>query len=223
MKPSPHSSSSSSPAAPIRVLIVDDHFTARIGLAMPINQENDMQVVGEARTVEEAVSLYRELRPDVVTMDYRLPDGDGPSAVARIRAEFPEAKVLLFSAFDGEEPVYRALEAGVRGYLSKESDCAGMLSAIRAIFAGESVISEALLRKAELRRSRPSLTLRELEILKLLAVGNCNKQIADRLGFSESLIKQELMRVFDKLGAQDRAHAATLAIERGLLEMGGPT
>lgn len=203
----------------IRVLVVDDHFMARIGLTMPINQEKNMTVVAEARNGAEALELFRVHRPDVVTMDYRMPDHDGPGVVASIRKEFPGARVLLLSAFDGEEHVFQAMEAGVCGYLTKNSACADVLAAIRSIHQGETVFPPELAAKAEARRDRPGLTPREVQILQLLAGGNSNKEIARQLGFSESLIKQELVRIFDKLGARDRAHAATLAIERGIVDL----
>lgn len=216
MKNSPSTPGS---APRIRVLIVDDHFMARIGLAMPINQETDMTVAAEARTAQEALDFYRQHLPDVVTMDYRLPDLDGPQAVKQIRAEFPGARVLLLSAFDGEEHVHRALQAGVCGYLTKSADCEEVLSAIRCIHGGGTVLPATLAAKATARQFRPDLTERELEILRHVAMGTTNKEIAFRLGYSESLIKQHLVRVFTKLGAHDRAHATTLAIERGLVEL----
>jgi DNA-binding NarL/FixJ family response regulator len=213
------SPNASTPPSVIRVLIVDDHFMARIGLALPVNQESDMTVVGEARTAGEALELYRELLPDIVTMDYQLSDGDGPSVVQSIRDENPGARVLMLSAFDGEEQVYRAIQAGVCGYLSKNSACSEVLEAIRTIHGGGTAFPLNLALKAQARHNRPELTPRELRIMTLLCQGTTNKEIAGQLGFSESLIKQELVRIFDKLGANDRAHAATLAIERGLVRL----
>jgi DNA-binding NarL/FixJ family response regulator len=199
----------------IRIMLVDDHFMARIGLALPINQQPDMQVIAEACNGEEALELYRQHLPDVVIMDYALPDKTGPEIVTAIRAEFPGTRVLLLSAHEGEEHIHRAIEAGVCGYLTKNSDCALVLGSIRSIASGHSAFPPAIAAKAAARRQRPGLTERELEILNLLAQGNTNKLIAAELGFSESLIKQELVRIFDKLGAKDRAHAVMLAIERG--------
>lgn len=199
----------------IRIMLVDDHFMARIGLALPINQQPDMQVIAEACNGEEALELHRQHLPDVVIMDYALPDKTGPEVVTAIRTEFPGARVLLLSAHEGEEQIYRAIEAGVCGYLTKNSDCALVLDSIRSIATGHSAFPPAIAQKAAARRLRPILTERELEILNLLAQGNTNKLIAAELGFSESLIKQELVRIFDKLGAKDRAHAVMLAIERG--------
>jgi two-component system, NarL family, response regulator len=198
-----------------RIMLVDDHFMARIGLALPINQQPDMQVIAEACNGGEALELYRQHLPDVVIMDYALPDKTGPEIVTSIRTEFPGARVLLLSAHEGEEHIHRAIESGVCGYLTKNSDCALVLDSIRRIATGHSAFPPAIAQKAAARRMRPDLTERELEILNLLAQGNSNKLIAAELGFSESLIKQELVRIFDKLGAKDRAHAVMLAIERG--------
>ncbi|MEY4245946.1 MAG: hypothetical protein RLZZ245_3531 [Verrucomicrobiota bacterium] len=200
-----------------RIMLVDDHFMARIGLALPINQQPDMQVIAEACNGEEALQLYRQHLPDVVIMDYALPDKTGPEVVTAIRAEFPGTRVLLLSAHEGEEHIHRSIEAGVCGYLTKNSDCALVLDSIRSIAIGQSAFPPAIAEKAAARRLRPDLTERELEILNLLAQGNSNKLIAAELGFSESLIKQELVRIFDKLGAKDRAHAVMLAIDRGLV------
>lgn len=204
-------------AHPIRIMLVDDHFMARIGLALPINQQPDMQVIAEACNGQEALELYRQHLPDVVIMDYALPDKTGPEIVAAIRTEFPGARVLMLSAHEGEEQIHRAIEAGVCGYLTKNSDCALVLASIRSIATGDSAFPPAIAKKAAVRRKRPPLTEREQKILSLLARGNSNKLIAAALGFSESLIKQQLVRIFDTLGAKDRAHAVMLAIERGLV------
>lgn len=201
----------------IRIMLVDDHFMARIGLALPINQQPDMQVIAEGCNGHEALELYRQHLPDVVIMDYELPDKRGPEIITALRTEFPGARVLLLSAHEGEEQIHRAIEAGVCGYLTKNSDCALVLASIRSIASGLSAFPPAIAQKAAARRLRPTLTERELEILSLLAQGNSNKLIAAELGFSESLIKQELVRIFDKLGAKDRAHAVMLAVERGLV------
>jgi DNA-binding NarL/FixJ family response regulator len=146
-----------------------------------------------------------------------LPDKTGPEIVAAIRAEFPGARVLLLSAHEGEEQIHRAIESGVCGYLTKNSDCALVLDSIRSIATGHSAFPPAIAEKAAAHSQRPPLTGREQKILSLLARGNSNKLIAADLGYSESLIKQELVRIFDKLGAKDRAHAVMLAIERGLV------
>jgi DNA-binding NarL/FixJ family response regulator len=215
MKPSPKSVPHTHV---IRVMVVDDHFMARIGLAMPINQQSDMEIVAEARNGEEALVLYRQHLPDVVVMDFELPGLSGPEIVTQLRSEYPGVRVLLLSAHEGEEQIYRAMKAGVCGYLTKSSDCAMVLDSIRSVSKGLSAFPPDIAQKAAIRRLRPELTGRELEVLKLLAAGNSNKLIAADLGFSESLIKQELVHIFEKLGAKDRAHAVMLAVERGLVQ-----
>jgi two-component system, NarL family, response regulator len=201
----------------IRVMIVDDHFMARIGLAAAINQEDDMEVVAEACTGAEALEFFPQFRPSVVTMDYELPDQTGPQAAERIRQQYPGARLLLLSAYEGEERVYQAARAGICGYLTKTSDCSEVLEAIREIHQGGTAFSPVYHRRIAERRLRPDFTEREIAILLQLAKGNSNKMIAVSMGFSESLIKRELVRLFDKLGAKDRAHAVMLAVERGVV------
>ena len=139
---------------PIRILVVDDHFMARLGLCVPINREPDMAVVGEGRNAAHAVTLYREHLPDVVTMDYRLPDAPGPEAVLAIRSEFPTARVLMLSAYEGEEDIWRAVQAGVRGYLTKDAEREDVLAAIRRVHMGETVFPAPIAAKIAARRDR---------------------------------------------------------------------
>jgi len=202
----------------IRVLIVDDHFMTRIGLALPIEQEDDMTVVAEVGTVDSAISAFREFVPDVTIMDYRLPDGNGPDAVEAIREEYPGARVLMLSAVEKEEPIYRAVRSGVCGYLNKDSSCSEVLDAVRCIHQGKTIFPPMVAAKIENRSLRPELTKREKSILKEVVAGRSNKEIADSLHLSESTIKQELGRVLKKLKVPDRTRAATLAIELGIFE-----
>ena len=203
----------------IRVLVVDDHFMARIGLTVPINQQEDMTVVGEGRNAREAVEFYREHRPDVMRLDYRLPDDEGPAAVQLIREEFPGARILVISAVESEEQIYRAAQAGVCGYLNKGADCSEVLDAIRRVHVGETVFPAPIADKLAQRRARPDLSEREMEILKRVVRGRLNKEIAAELNYSTSTIKQELSRLLEKLGVADRTRAATIAIERGIVDL----
>jgi len=205
---------------PIRILIVDDHFMARLGLAVPINGEPDMQVVAEAATSTEALEKYREHLPDIVTMDYRLPGESGIEATEAIRGEFPAARIIMLSAYDGEEDIYRAVCAGVSGYLSKDSRRAEVLDTIRRVHAGETSYPPTIAAKLEARQNRETLIPREIRILRLIVDGLANKEIANALNLSEPLVKLHVRKILEKLGAQDRTRAATLAIERGIIHLG---
>ncbi len=206
--------------AKIRILIVDDHSMARVGLAVPINNQQDMTVVAEAGTAREAISLYREHQPDVVTMDYRLVRHTGVQATTAIRAEFPEARILFLSVYESEEDIFRAATAGASGYLLKSVDGDILLDAIRRIHTGQAVFPPPLAAKLEARRQRKSLTDREIAIVRLIVDGCSNKEIAVLLKLSEPLVKLDVRKILDKLGAHDRTRAATLAIERGIVHLG---
>lgn len=204
----------------IRVLIVDDHFMARLGLGVPINGEPDMKVVGEAADAAEAIALFRKLKPDVVTMDYRLPGAGGVEAAQQILAEFPEARVLMITAYEGEEDIFRAIQAGACGYLTKDASRAELLDAIRRAHAGETVLAPAVAAKLRERQRREPLIPREIDILRHIVDGRANKEIASALNLSEPLVKLHVRKILEKLGAPDRTRAATLAIERGIVRLG---
>jgi DNA-binding NarL/FixJ family response regulator len=204
----------------IRVLIVDDHFMARLGLGVPINGEPDMKVVGEAADAAEAIAQFRKLKPDVVTMDYRLPGAGGVETAQQILAEFPEARVLMITAYEGEEDIFRAIQAGACGYLTKDASRAELLDAIRRAHAGETVLAPAVAAKLRERQRREPLIPREIDILRLIVDGRANKEIASALNLSEPLVKLHVRKILEKLGAPDRTRAATLAIERGIVRLG---
>lgn len=204
---------------PIRVLIVDDHFMARLGLTVPINGEPDMHVVAEAANAAEALAEFRKHQPDVVTMDYRLPDQSGTEAALAIRGEFPTACILMLSAYDGEEDVFRAAQSGIRGYLTKDATRADVLGAIRRVHAGETAFAPAIAAKLQKRNHREPLIPREVEILRHIVEGRANKEIADAMHLSEALVKLHVRKILEKLGAIDRTRAATLAIERGVVHL----
>ncbi len=204
----------------IRVLIVDDHFMARLGLAVPINGEPDMEVVAEAEDATQALLLFRQHQPDVVTMDYRLPGTkSGADAVREIVSEFPTARIIMLSAYDGEEDAWRAEQAGVHGYLTKDATRADLLTAIRRVHGGHKVYTPGIRDKIQARERRSPLIPRELEILRHIVEGRANKEIADAMHLSEPLVKLHVRKILEKLGAVDRTRAATLAIERGIIHL----
>lgn len=200
-------------------MIVDDHFLLRIGLANSLNGEGDMACVAEAATGAEAIELYRRHRPDIVLMDLRLPDLNGVETTARLRSEFPDATVIVISTFDGEEDIYRALQAGARSYVPKSASRDELLRIIRDVHAGKhSLPSSAAARLAQ-RMQRRELTDRESEVLRLIVEGMTNKQIATALHITEVTVKLHVSNILTKLGAQDRTHASTLAIQRGIVHL----
>lgn len=204
----------------IRVQIVDDHFATRLGLATPINSEPDMTVVAEASTGARALELYREHRPDVVLMDYKLPDQSGVDTLAAMRAEFPKAQILMLTIFDGEEDIYRAMTAGAKGYLTKSAECEEVLRAIRAVAVGQTYLPTEIAAKLRARDKRKSLTPREIEILRLLAKGHSTKEIVDLVGVSMGTVRLHISVLLDKLEAFDRTRAVAVAIERGIVRLG---
>jgi DNA-binding NarL/FixJ family response regulator len=207
------------PVRKIRLLLVDDHFIVRIGLAGSLNLETDMQVVAEAADGAEAVAHFARHKPDVTLMDGRLPDFHGTEAIARIRADQPEARIILLSIDETEEDIARAVAAGVQSYLAKSVERWELLEAIRAVYRGETYFPPAIAERMASRESRTALSERELEVLGLIVRGRANKQIADVLGVAEITVKVHVSRILEKLGVPDRTRAATLAIERGLIRM----
>jgi DNA-binding NarL/FixJ family response regulator len=204
----------------IRVLCADDHPLIRKGIASILANEPDMQLVAEAAGGEEAVRLYRELRPDVTLMDLRMPDLDGITATRTIRAEFPEARIIALTSYDGDQDIYRALEAGVRGYLLKEAIHTDVLGAIRTVQAGKRLVPAKVAERLSEYFPQVALTRRETEVLTLVANGLGNREIAERLGRSSGTVKIHVENILDKLGAADRTQAVTIAIQRGILHLG---
>ncbi len=204
---------------PIRILIVDDHAMVRLALSQAIERNSDLILVGEAANGDQAVSLYRNLCPDVVTMDFSLPDGEGDEVITKIRAEFPDARVVLLSIFENPETIWRATEAGALGYVSKAAEIEEVVAAIRQVAAGTPYFSKGLAEKLAKRRNQEHLTPRETDVLELLVAGRSNKEIASDLELSISTVKHHLESIFVKLGANDRTQAATAAMQRGLIRL----
>lgn len=203
------------------VLIVDDHAMVRLALSEAITQQDDLVLVGEAESGEKAIALYRELKPDVMTSDFQLPDLTGDQVIAKVTSEFPEARIVLLSIFETSESIWKATEAGALGYVSKAVEIDEVITAIRTVARGEPYYSEGIERKLEIRRSEKSLTPRELEVLRCIVAGNSNKEICADLNLSSSSVKGHLEKIFRKLDAQDRTQAATAAVQRGIMQLDG--
>lgn len=204
--------------APIRVLIVDDHAMVRDGVAMLLERQPDMVAVGEAEDGAQAIALFRELRPDVTLMDLQMPGVGGLEAVAAIRAEAADARILVLTTYPGDVQVTRALRAGAAGYLLKNCMRRELTDAIRAVGAGRRAISADAAHEMALHTLDGSLSERELEVLRLVAEGYANKQIANHFDLSADTVKAHLKSIFAKLNVDDRTHAVTVALRRGYLD-----
>jgi DNA-binding NarL/FixJ family response regulator len=205
---------------PIRLLIVDDHLVVRIGLRSMIDSQPDMEVVGEAADGCEALQRYRDKRPDVVLLDLRMPQLNGVEATAAIRKESPEALIIVLTTYDGDENIYRALQAGARAYLLKDIPRDEFLRAIRAVRSGEYCIPPAVAARLAHRLPHDELSTRELEVLKLIVEGMSNKEIASMLAITESTVKNHVNSILAKLRVKDRTQAATTALRRGIVVLG---
>jgi DNA-binding NarL/FixJ family response regulator len=203
----------------IRILVADDHLILRYGLTTFIEQQPDMRVVAEASNGQEVVELFRQHRPDVTLMDLRMPGASGVQAIEAIRQEVPNARVIVLTIHMGDEAVYQAIRAGARGYLLKDVPFEELLAAIRTVHGGGQCIPSEIATKMAERIRHPELTAREVGVLKLAASGLSNKQIAERLAVAESTVKHYIVVILAKLEAQDRTHAVSLAIERGIIHI----
>lgn len=203
----------------IRILIVDDHHIVRQGLAALLKTVPGFAVAAEASDGEQAVELYRKHRPDVTLMDLRLPKLNGVAAIERIRSEFPAARVIVLTTFDGDEDIYRAMQAGARGYLLKGMDLTELTEAIRTVHAGKSRIPSRVAEKLAERMGSSSLTARELEVLHLIVAGKSNREIGTALFISEATVKTHVNSLLSKLGVEDRTQAATTALQRGIVHL----
>lgn len=204
---------------PIRILVVDDHFMVRMGLSASLNVEADMEVVGEAANTDAALAAYRKHSPSLVIMDVRLPGSSGAEATAAIVQEFPDARVLMLSTHSGEEEVFRSLQAGARGYILKSAMREELLRAIREVFAGRRYLDPAVAPLLAARMSHRSLTTREVEVLRMVAKGLGNKEIANSLNIAEVTVKLHVSHVLEKLEVKDRTEAATVALQRGIISL----
>jgi two-component system NarL family response regulator len=207
-------------AGAIRVLIVEDHAVVRDGLAAMLNLQPDLTVVGQAGNGREALERFRELRPDVTLMDLSMPEGDGVEAIAAIRREFSQARIVVLTTYDGDERIHRALGSGAKGYLLKDCSTAELLAAVREVHAGLAHVSaQAASRLAERATTGPALSRREIEVLQLVAAGRSNREIGASLYISEGTVKTHLLSIHEKLGVRDRTEAVVVAMRRGILQL----
>ena len=201
------------------ILCVDDHPLVRKGIAAILANETDMKLVAEAGTGRDAVEAFRQFRPDITWMDLRMPVMDGIEATKQIRAIDPDAKIIALTSYDGDQEIYRALEAGVRGYILKESVHTEIVRAIRVVQSGKRLMPPEVAERLSEHFPQVVLTPREIEVLQYVAKGFGNKEIGVRLGTAAGTVKMHLQNILSKLGASDRTHAVTLAIRRGIIHI----
>ena len=203
----------------IRVLSADDHPVVREGIAALIGRQSDMELIAEACNGREAVDLFRKHQPDVTLMDLQMPEMGGIDALSAIRGEFPDARIIVLTSYAGDIQVSRALRSGARGYLLKDMLRKELLETIRAVHAGQRRVSSEVAAGIAEHATADSLTPRETDVLRLVAGGNANKEIATQLGLTEETVKSHVKNILAKLGAHDRTHAVTIALKRGIMDL----
>ena len=204
---------------PIRILTVDDHALLRKGIRTLLGAERDMELVGEASTGREAVEQFRACQPDITLMDLQMPDMNGIEAITAIRGEFPDARIIVLSTYSGDVQVVRALKAGARAYLLKGNVNKELLATVRAVHSGQKRIAPELASDLAEHTGEDALSEREMEVLRLVAAGNANKEIAAQLDLAEDTVKRHVTNILAKLRANDRTHAVTIGLKRGIIEL----
>jgi DNA-binding NarL/FixJ family response regulator len=203
----------------IRILTVDDHPLLREGIAALINAESDMQLIAEGANGREAIELFRLHRPDVTLMDMQMPDVNGIEAIIAIRSEFPNARIVVLTTYTGDVQALRALKAGARAYLLKGRVHRELLEIIRAVHSGQKRIPPEVAADLAEHSTDDHLTAREIDVLRLIAAGNANKEIAVQLSIAEETVKSHITSILSKLGANDRTHAVAIGLKRGVFEL----
>jgi len=203
----------------IRILAVDDHPLLREGIAALVNAECDMKLVAEASNGQEALERFRLHRPDVTLMDLQMPGFNGIESIIKIQSEFPNARIIVLTTYTGDVQVLRALKAGARAYILKGHVHRELLETIRAVHAGKKRIPPEVAAELADHAAEDQLSPREIEVLRLIASGNANKLIADQLSISEETVKSHVTNILSKLGANDRTHAVTIGLRRGIIDL----
>jgi DNA-binding NarL/FixJ family response regulator len=205
-------------SASIRILTVDDHPLLRAGIGALVSSQPDMLVVAECSNGRDAIQQFRTHRPDVTLMDLQMPEMSGTDAIIAIRDEFPDARIIVLTTYAGDVQALRALQAGARGYLLKDAVQDELLNTIRAVHAGKKTLSPTVSHRIAEHATEDVLTKSEIEVLRLIAEGKANKQIADQLAIAEETVKSRVKNILSKLGADDRTHAAMIGLKRGIIE-----
>jgi len=203
----------------IRILCVDDHPLLRGGITALVDGQPDMKVVAECSNGREAIQQQRAHKPDITLMDLQMPEMSGLDAIIAIRGEFPDARIIVLTTYAGDVQALRALQAGARAYLLKDQVHKELLETIRAVHSGKKTISPQVSYELAEHATDDALTKAEVEVLRLIAAGNANKQIADHLGITEDTVKGRVKNILSKLGANDRTHAAMIGLKRGVIEL----
>jgi DNA-binding NarL/FixJ family response regulator len=209
----------SNPSAQIRILAVDDHALVRQGIAVLLGTQPDMTLVGEATNGREAIQQFREHRPDITLMDLQMPEMNGFEAIVAIRGEFTDAKIIVLTTYKGDVQILRALKAGAQGYLLKNAFHKELIDTIRAVHGGRKAVSPEVSYEIAEHAMDDALTPAEISVLRLIAAGNANKQIADHLSITEETVKSRVKSILSKLSANDRTHAAMIGLKRGIIEL----
>jgi DNA-binding NarL/FixJ family response regulator len=205
--------------SPIRILVVDDHQLIRVGIATLLVPESDMKLVGEASNGREAIAKYRECRPDVTLMDLQMPEMSGFDAIVAIRDEFPEARIIVLTTYVGDVQAQRAMKTGAQGYVLKNLLHKELLETIRTVYRGRKAMAAEVAADVAQHTGGELLTPKEIDVLRLIAAGNANKEIAAQLSITEETVKSRVKNILDKLGANDRTHAVTIGLKRGFIDL----